>query len=342
MSDADDSVEHDEFEFDDADSLDDVFALDDARPTEKAQFFVSNHDDEADDKATSSVADVDNAATAVERAMRGPVMLRRSFSEEPFVDRKLQLEAKLDARPARQQLVEANILVTRTAPRCQAAARRLDFKTKSSELEARLDHRPSVDALVDSNILKPRSVAGAVQAAQQSLKFRRTKIDVDAKLQRRPDVDDLVECNIIKAASASGVAPALVAAQQQLQFQRTVGALDKKFEARTSKQRLVASNILKDDKVAPNLVTASQELKFHRTVDRVNTLVANRPPRDELRDAHILGGDGPLVHSAQHALSRHRIEQLLDDQLAHRTEFHSPPESPHSRTASQTTSSDAE
>jgi hypothetical protein len=99
----------------------------------------------------------------------------------------------------------------------------------------------------------------------------------------------------------------------------------------------VASNILKDDKVAPNLVTTSQELKFNRTVDRVNTLVSNRPARDELRDAHILATSGPLVHSAQHALERHRIEQVLDDELGHRTEFHSP-DSSRSRSVSDTSS----
>jgi hypothetical protein len=89
-----------------------------------------------------------------------PVVDDTPISGRPNVARKNSLEAHLQSRPERSELVEKNILPESTAaPGLQAQQKELKRHMLEDQLNDKISHRPDPEALIKEGVLQedPRS-----------------------------------------------------------------------------------------------------------------------------------------------------------------------------------------
>ncbi|KAH8169077.1 RPEL repeat domain-containing protein [Sarocladium implicatum] len=89
-----------------------------------------------------------------------PVVDDTPISGRPNVERKNSLEAHLQSRPERSELVEKNILPESTAaPGLQAHQKELKRHMLEDQLNDKISHRPDPEALIKDGVLQedPRS-----------------------------------------------------------------------------------------------------------------------------------------------------------------------------------------
>ncbi|KAL2915684.1 hypothetical protein HK105_204869 [Polyrhizophydium stewartii] len=193
-------------------------------------------------------------------------------TESPtFAQAQSQLTSSLEHRPAKDELVAANIIKdTALAPSLQGTAAELEKAVIKQAIERRTSRRPSATELVHQHILQADAqVAPALHSAMRELEKATITDTLSKAIHKRPEREALVDSN--------GVAPALMGAALELEKAKTQDALRKGLARRPSAAQLEDANILRDTSLAPALQSIAADLEKAQVTDSLRQGILRRP-----------------------------------------------------------------